>query len=318
METQIKDSALGFSFMPVQPTADTCAVKVTGTTVVSLADFPSGNQPNGWLQLFVPVAVALFVVFLEKWLYLLYERSKEREARKRYRNTVLDWIKNITTSEKSFNQTVSNLSKKISGSDEMLPTAFAMPLVLHDSLKDMSVEKMTDAFLSDFKKDKDVRYVRMFNIIYGFAFLKKITDSVTHSYESYNKQLFDLCREWNTTYESFIDNYNSMPVPNQYQKIVEAWQMELVKKPGSRKVHLSFLEKLFFKADEFKDYKTLSLINRMRKTVLQSEKISNGFADNFKEMSENIGLTIDSLSESEQYFRKDKGSQLSTVIQIPS
>ena len=316
MDILSKETLTAASFQPVLTNNDTCAVNLKGTSVVSIADFPKENQPNGWIQLFVPVAVTLFVVFLEKWLVMLYDSCKECKARKRYRNTVLDWVKKITTSEKAFNQTVSNLSIRIFDSDEMLPVAYAMPLVLHNSLKDMSVEKMTDAFLSDFKKDKEVRYVRMFNIISGIEFLKKMTEGVTHSYEEYNKQSFDLCREWNNTYESFIDSYNAMPLNNPYQTIVEAWQTELVKTPSSRKVHLIFLEKLFYKAVELNDFKTLSQINRMRKTVLQSETISEGFAKNFMEISETIEQTIDSLSESEQYFRKDKGSEASNVIHL--
>lgn len=312
----MKDSTTIAPFLPVQSTADTCAVNVTGTTVVSVADFPRENQPSGWLQLLVPVVVALFVVFLEKWLVIYYEHRKEREARKRYRNTVLDWIRYITPSEKTFNQSVSNLSKNISSSDEMQPVAYAMPLSLHDKLSDMSVEKMTEAFLTDFVKDKDERYVKMFNIISGFEYFTKMTEGVTQTYENYNRQSFEQCREWNAIYESFIDGYNAMPLNSPYQTIVEAWQTELVKTPGSRKVNLSFLEKLFYKAVELNDYKTLSQINRMRKTVLQSQKISEGFADNFSAMANNIELTINSLLESEVFFRKDKGSEASNVIHL--
>ena len=304
----MKDTASIIDFIPLQPTVDTCKVNVTDTTIVSVTHFPTDNQPNGWLQLLLPAVVALIVVFLEKWVAKIFECRKERDKRKRYRNTVLDWIKNITTSEKSFNQTVKCLSTSISSSDDMQPVAYAMPLVLHDSLKDMSVEKMTDAFLSDFKKDKEERSKKVFAIISGITFLKKINEKVIQSYETYNRKSFDLCQEWNTTYESFLDNYNAMQVPNQYQQIVQEWQMELVKKPGSRKVHLDFLEKVLLIANKSKDYKTLSLINRLRRTVLQSEKNIIGFADNFKGMSNSISLTIDSLLESEQYLRKDKRS----------
>lgn len=314
METSVKDNTTVALFQPVLPTSDTCAVNITDTTVVSVADFPRENQPNGWLQLLVPVAVALFVVFLEKWLIIWCDRSKERKARKLYRNTVLDWIANILPSEKAFNQTVSILSSNISSSDEMQPVAYAMPLSLHDKLSDMSVEKMTEAFLSDFQKDKDERYVRMFNIISGFEFLTKMIEGVTQTYDNYNKQSFEQCREWNATYESFIDSYNAMPLHNPYQTIVEAWQMELVKKTDSRTVNLRYLEKLFITADKSKDYKTLSLINRMRRTVIQSQKISEGFAEIFLAMASNIELTINSLLESETFFRKDKGSESSNVI----
>ena len=295
-------------FLPVAHTAnDTCAVNVTGTTVVSVAEMPQdNNQPNGWVQLLLPLAIALFVVFLEKWLGLYYERKQERKARKRYRETVLDWIGNIMPFERSFNQTVSDLSKNIANSDDMQPVAYAMPLALHDKLTGMSVEQMTDAFLSDFKKDKDIRYTQMFNILSGFEFLSKTTESVTKSYESYNKQSFDLCREWNSTYESFIDKYNSLPESNQYQTIVEAWQMELVKTPGLRTVHLRYLEKLLVMADKSKDYAILSLINRMRRTVLQSQGTSKGFATNFEAMEQSLDITIESLIKAARYFRDNE------------
>lgn len=307
MDTTSIDSTAIATFQPVAHTAnDTCAVNETGTTVVSVADMPQENQPNGWVQLLLPLAIALFVVFLEKWLSLYYERKQERMARMRYRETVLDWIGNIMPFERSFNQTVSDLSKNIANSDDMQPVAYAMPLALHDKLTGMSVEQMTDAFLSDFKNDKDIRYTQMFNILSGFEFLSKTTEGVTKSYESYNKQLFDLCREWNSTYESFIDKYNSLPQSNQYQTIVETWQMELVKAPGLRTVHLRYLEKLLIIADKSKDYVILSLTNRMRRTVLQSQGISKGFATNFETMSQNLGFTIDSLVKAAQYFKDNE------------
>lgn len=308
MDSTSIDSTTIATFQPVAHTAnDTCAVNVTGTTVVSVAEMPQDDsQPSGWVQLLLPLGIALFVVFLEKWLSLYYDHRQQRKARKRYRETVLDWIGNIMPFERNFNQTISELSKNISSSEDMLPLPYAMPLALHDKLTGMSVEQMADAFLRDFKNKKDERYVQMFNILSGFEFLSKTTESVTKSYDLYNKQMFDLCRDWNATYESFIDKYNSMPEPNQYQTVVEAWQKELVNTPSSRTVHIRYLEKLLVLAAKSKDFSTLSLINRMRRTVQQSQGTSNGFADNFGAMSHNLDVTIDSLVNAVQYFRDNE------------
>ena len=109
MDSTSIDSVATVTIQPIVHRAnDTCAVNVTGTTVVSVAEMPQDDsQPNAWVQLLLPLAIALFVVLLEKWLSLYYECKQQRKARKRYRETVLDWIGNIMPFEKSFNQTVS-------------------------------------------------------------------------------------------------------------------------------------------------------------------------------------------------------------------
>lgn len=63
----------------------------------------------------------------------------------------------------------------------MQPQAYAMPLTMHDKLSEMTVEKMTEAFLSDFKKDKDKRFIHMYNILSNFECLSKITNGVKES-----------------------------------------------------------------------------------------------------------------------------------------
>lgn len=134
---------------------DISPVAVTGTMEVSVSNMPKDNQPNGWVQLLLPIFITLFVVFIDKWVTRWYAHRDEKEARKQFRDTVLDWIMKIEPIERSFCQSVQQLSDSIQASDDMQPVAFAMPLTLHDKMKEMSVEKMTDAFLKDFKDDKD-------------------------------------------------------------------------------------------------------------------------------------------------------------------
>ena len=72
----------------------------------------------------------------------------------------------------------------------MQSQAYALPLTLHEKLNEMTVEQMTDAFLSDFENDKEKRYAHMYNILTNFEYLSKITESVKLPYDTYNKAGF--------------------------------------------------------------------------------------------------------------------------------
>lgn len=299
---------VGFnSEQPVTATAgDTSAVTVTGTTVVSVSDMPKENQPNGWLQLMLPIAITLFVVFVEKCVSRRFEKKDAKQARKKFRETVLDWTANIQPIEKRFNQSIRDLSATIKVSDDMQPVAYAMPLTVPDKLNELTVEKMTDAFLTDFENDKDMRYKHLYNIISDLEFLSKISNGVKESYETYNKQSFALCQEWNSAYVAFVQRFERLGKGNSYEKIVAQWRKELVVEPNSVKVHLNYLNQLDTLAFQIKDNDTLSIVNRMHLIAKQSEATRVGYAKVFSDISGNINDTLNTLSKAEQYFRESE------------
>ena len=145
------------TFNPISVSVkDTCNQAVSETMEVPASHILKDNKPNEWVQLLLPIFITLFVVFVEKWVTRWYSHSDEKEARKQFRDTVLDWIVKIEPIERSFRQSVQQLVDDIHASDDMLPVSFVMPLTLHDKMKEVSVEKMTDAFLKDFEKDKKI------------------------------------------------------------------------------------------------------------------------------------------------------------------
>ena len=288
---------------------DTSTVAVTGTMEVSVSNMPKDNQPNGWVQLLLPIFITLFVVFVDKWVTRWYGHRDKREARKQFRDTVLDWIKKIEPIEKSFCQSVQQLADSIQASDDMQPVAFAMPLILHDKMKEMSVEKMTDAFLKDFKDDKDKRYANMYNIISNFEFLSKISDSVCESYDSYNKQSFALCQQWNRLFEVFREQCGSFSDNNPYLEKITNWLIRLKETPNSPQTHIIALDELRTMAYERKDFDMLSLVNRMHNIARQSQATSKGFAQVFSDIASKIDITLESLSSSEQYFRGEQSKR---------
>jgi len=309
-QTTSSNTAVFDSMQPVTVVLDdTSAVTVTGTTVVSVSDMPKENQPNGWLQLLLPIAITLLVVFVEKWVTLYYERKDDREARKRYREFVLDWIEKISPIEKVFCQSVHDLAGTIKTSDNMQPVPYAMPLTLHDKLKDISVEQMTNAFLRDFKEDKDKRYANMYNIISNLEFLSKISNGVKESYDTYNKQSFALCQEWNEAYVAFVQRFERLGEGNSYETIVAQWRIELITKTNSVKVHLKYLDQLDTVAFRIKDYDTLSLVNRMHLIAKQSEATGAGYVKVFSNIASSIDDTLNTLSAAEQYFRANETSK---------
>ena len=299
------------SFDTVQPTAagDTGVVTVTGTTVVSVSDMPKESQPNGWLQLLLPIAITLLVVFVEKWVSRGFEQKDEKRARKKFRETVLDWIAIIQPIEKRFYQSIRDLSDEINASSDMQPIAYAMPLTVPDKLNELTVEKMTDAFLTDFEDDKDKRYEHLYNIISDLEFLSKISNGVKESYETYNKQSFALCQEWNDVYVAFVQRFDRLGKGNSYEAIVAKWRNELIANQNSVKVHLKYLDQLDTVALRIKDNDTLSIVNRMHLVAKQSEATRAGYVKVFSNIAGSIDYALKMLSRAEQYFRESESSR---------
>ena len=245
------------------------------------------------------------MVFIDKWVTRWYSHRDEKEARKQFRDTVLDWIVKIEPIERSFCQSVLQLADSIQTSDDMQPVAFAMPLTLHDKMKGMSVEKITDAFLKDFKDDKDKRYANMYNIISNFEFLSKISDSVRESYDSYNKQSFGLCQQWNGLFEKFREKCHEMKDGNPYEAALTVWFAQLLQTPNSVKTHIQALDALCLLSFKENDFEMLSMVSKMRDIARQSQATSEGFAKVFTDIAGNIDLTLNSLSASEKFFRSE-------------
>jgi hypothetical protein len=307
VESEIKDSIVfncDSLFVDPNLSQDTCSVRVTGTTVVSVVDLPRENQPNGWVQLLLPIFITLLVVFVEKWVSRYYNNKDEKEGRKQLRNVVLDWIEKVTPIEETFSQSVRKLSKEIKSSDEMQPVPFAMPLTLHDKMKNMSVEKMTDAFLEDFKAERDKRYAHMYNIISSFEFLSKIKNSVRESYDSYNKQSFTLCQQWNNLFERLREKCTTLDNDSPYNTPLTIWFAQQMNNPNSVKSNLQALDSLCVLAFNNNDFEMLSIFTKMRDTARQSLETSKGYAQVFFDVANNIDLSLKSLSESKQYFKK--------------
>ena len=300
----MKDSTSIIPVDTIQPIVqDTSVVSISGTTEVKITELPQETQPNGWVQLLLPIVITLFVVFVEKWVNRWYEQRDKRKARKQYRQTVLDWIAKVKPIEEGFRQSVSDLAKAVGKSDDMQPEAYAMPLTMHDKLGDMSIEKMTDAFLKDFKDDSQKRYANMYNIISNFEYLKKISEKVEKSYEAYNKQAFALCQEWNELYEKFIEEYHTLDDNHPYAHVIAAWMIKLNEKPSSVEVNIQYTEALSAAAFNEKDFDTISLVSKMNRVAKQSQALSFGYRKVFADIADNVDLSLASLTEAEQYFR---------------
>lgn len=262
------------------------------------------NQPNGWVQLLLPLFITLLVVFVDKWVTRWYSSKDEKESRKQFCETILDWIVKIEPIERKFSQSVSELADNINRSDDMQPVAYAMPLTLHDKMKDMSVEKMTEAFLKDSKDDKNKRYANMYNIISNFEFLSKISDSVRESYDSYNKQSFALCQQWNSLFEKFREKCNQLNDNSPYAAALTVWFAQLMSMPNSVNTHIKALEALSVIAFKEDDFEMLNMVSKMHDIAKQSQATSKGYAQVFSNIASNIEITLNSLSESEQFFRE--------------
>lgn len=272
-------------------------------SIPSSAEDYKGSQPGGWLQLLLPVGITLLVVFIEKWVSRGYEKRDQKEARKQYRETVLDWITKIMPLEKEFSKSVLALSKAINASDVLQPEPYVIPITLHDKLSDLSIEKMTEAFVRDYKDDKDVRFAKMCDLFSNLDFLSRTYDVAIKAYDSYYKQAGFHCNEWDRIYTMFTERLSVNPKGYLYFTIFQKWTIENNEHPNSVKVHNKYLDMIYSSAASSQDYETLSYVNRLRLTVQQSLALRRVYVNTFETIACNIDSTLDRLSNIDAFFR---------------
>ena len=287
--------------------SDTLGITAIESIPSCLGDDNQVSQPGGWLQLILPVVIALFVVFLEKWVSRGYEKRDQKEARKQYRETVLDWINKIMPLEKDFSKSVHKLSKAINASDVLQPEPYVIPITLHDKLSDLSIEKMTEAFVRDYKDDKGdkgERFAKMCDIFSNLDFLSKTYEVAIKAYDAYYKQADFHCNEWSRIYTMLTERLSVNPTKgNLYYTIFQNWAIEDKEHPNSVKNHIKYLDIIYGTAFSSQDYETLSYVNRLRLTAQQSQALRKVYANTFETIASNIDLTLDRLSNIDVFFR---------------
>ncbi len=257
------------------------------------------GQPSGWTQLFIAVGIPLFVVFLDKWITKCHTNKKEKRDRERYRKTVIDWISLITPIENSLSNSLSDLSNLIAQSDDMQPEFYAMPTTIPDKLGSLTVEQIMDAFLTDFKGDKDKCSVHIYNIISCLDFLSKTRNEIMKVYDAYNKQSVSYCEQWNTELSVFKE-WKMQQGDAEIDRIVRLWAAGLICKKDSIQVHEKLVSDIFNMFGTSLDI-TPALI-KMQNVIQQRRALSKGYSTVFANLSQKINLSLEQLSAACDYF----------------
>lgn len=288
-------------------------------TAVSVSETTKNNfwikdgQPSGWTQVLLPVGITLFTVFLEKWVANCFTKKKERKDREKYRNTVIDWIKLIIPIEEQLAESLSSLSNSIAQSDDMQPEPYDMPTTIPDKVGTMTVEQMMDAFLTDFNGDKDKSSVNIYNIISCLEFLSKTRGEIAKLYDTYNKQAFSCCEQWNVEINAF-KKWNMQQIDETIKQIVKSWATGIIVKKDSIQIHEKFVDEMIQMCGN--DPNIVPTLIRMKNIVKQRKALSNGYATIFEKMSERINFSLGQLSDASEFFAEEKSYKKAKPIWI--
>ncbi len=291
------DSAFAAADSGFTHVVDTCAATIVQKTQAT-------NEPWPWAPIWIPTLCSIAVFVLGWVLTRLFKWIDDYKARSNYRSMLVDWVDMVVPVEEKFVESIEALSNAIAGSDNMQPEPYAMPQSIPDRLNELSLEQLTDAFLRGAKDDKQKRNAHLFNIVSGFEFLGKMSHQVATTYETYNKQAFDLCREWNEVYQSFVNQVKISSHVVEYQQLLRVWQFELIIQRDSTKVHQKHIGEFYTHADAFNDNDILPLINRMRYIIQLSQALRKGMAENFANMANATKASLNAMFEAAEYFRK--------------
>lgn len=284
---------------------DTSFTQVSDTCVAMVAQQPQAiSEPGLWAPIWIPTVCSI-AVFVLGWVFTrLFKWIDDCKARSNYRSMLVDWVDMVVPVEETFVESIKALSKAIADSDNMQPEPYAMPQSIPNRLNELSLEQLTDAFLRGAKNDKPKRNAHLFNIVSGFEFLAKISRQVATTYEAYNKQAFDLCREWNEVYQSFVNQVKTSSHAVEYQQLLRSWQLELIIQRDSTTVHQKHISEFYTHANTLNDNDMLPLINRMRYIIQLSQALRKGMAKNFANMALVTKSSLKTMAEAAEHFSK--------------
>ena len=262
------------------------------------------GQPSGWTQLLLPVCITLIVVFLERFVDKCINNKKEKKSKERYRKTVIEWIRLITPIENDLSESLSDLSNSIEQSDNMQPERYAMPATIPDKLGSLTVEQMMDAFLTDFKGDKNKCSIHIYNIISCLDFLSKTRSEIVKAYDAYNKQTVSCCEQWNAELSVFKE-WKMHQDDAAIIDIVRQWAARLIVNNNSIEAHEKLVNDILQLYGTNTDI-TNTLFN-MKNIIVQRKALSNGYAVVFSNISKSIATSLEQLSAACMFF-EDKNS----------
>lgn len=312
IDSIVTDCTLNVAPFLSQETTDTFSVDFRDTPACTTSISTDGatnnfwlkdNQPSGWTQLFIAVGIPLVVVFLEKWIAKGISNKKEKSERRKYRKTVIDWIRLINPIETNLSETLSTLSNSVGQSDDMQPERYALPTTIPDKLGSLTVEQMMDAFMTDFKGDKEKCSIHIYNIISCLEFLSKTKDEITNAYDSYNKQSFSCCKQWNSELDEF-KKWKLLQNDESINNIVRLWAAGLIVKKDSILAHEKFVNDILHLYSS--DSNITPTLIRMRNILMQRKALSSGYASVFADLSKNIKVSLRQLSEACVFFENNK------------
>ena len=162
---------------------------------------------------------------------------------------------------------------------------------------------MMDAFLTDFKGDEKKGSIHIYNIISCLDFLSKTRNEIMKAYEAYNKLSISCCEQWNTEVSKFkkwIIQHNGDEIKN----IVRLWAASLIVKKDSIRAHEKLVNDLLQLHDT--DLEIAPTLTNMKNIILQRKVLSNGYSTIFTDLSKNITLSLEQLSEACAFFEDNK------------
>ena len=257
------------------------------------------GQPSGWTQLLLPVCITLIVVFLERFVDKCINYKKEKKSKERYRKTVIDWIRLITPIENGLSESLSDLSNSIEQSDNMQPERYAMPATIPDKLGSLTVEQMMDAFLTDFKGDKNKCSVHIYNIISCLDFLSKTRSEIMKAYDAYNKQTISSCDQWNTEVSVF-KGWKMHQNDDAINGIVRQWAARLYVNNNSIEAHEKLVNDILQLYGANSDI--TNTLFKMKNIIVQRKALSKGYAVVFSNLSNSITISLEQLSAACVFF----------------
>jgi hypothetical protein len=283
----------------------------------------------------VPTIVTIIVFLLGQILVWFRDQKGKVAETKNYRSVIFKWIASSSKSIKQFANALHDFVDRMSKSENMMPEALAINLTSIDKLKDLKIDSYIKTlvinsrakYVTRKKSDENHDDAMVFKLVSQIDFLCAIRASIRESYDSYQKQILALQKEWNKNLNALKDtvqeetvlingdtNHSQYELQTKVLDVFNEWSNKIadgyspvdvtINKMVNPLLRLISSETNKGRSNQY-TLKMFMLMRNLLEVSYQWGVLKPAYIKVFGDVAENVDKSYDALIVAKDYFEKD-------------
>jgi len=151
----------------------------------------------------VPTIATIIVFLLGQFFVWMRDQKGKVADTEDYRLVIFKWIASCEESITKLSTAINSFIGEMSKSDNIMPERLEINVITIGKLKDIKIDRYVKTLIINSKKKKNIcsnsksNDRMVFNIISQIDYLYAASPSILETYDSYQKQVLTLQKEWN-------------------------------------------------------------------------------------------------------------------------